>query len=79
MCLDVVSPDYIPSFCHVHYLLTNKAIWDNRCTFHSATYDHEGYGIREGYRACGVGERPYLDPNSTGRRQGWQHSEKNLY
>nr|A0A2Z6FZX4.1 RecName: Full=Alpha-ketoglutarate-dependent dioxygenase btcD; AltName: Full=Betaestacins biosynthesis cluster protein D [Neocamarosporium betae]BBE36499.1 putative alpha-ketoglutarate-dependent dioxygenase [Neocamarosporium betae] len=45
------------------------AIWDNRCTYHTATYDHEGYGIREGYRACGVGEKPYLDPNSTGRRE----------
>ncbi|KAF1355734.1 taurine catabolism dioxygenase [Lizonia empirigonia] len=50
------------------------AIWDNRCTFHSATYTmrDQGYGIREGYRACGVGERPYLDPNSTGRREAWQ-------
>ncbi|KAI9150203.1 taurine catabolism dioxygenase [Paramyrothecium foliicola] len=44
--------------------VNDVAIWDNRCTYHSATYDHEGFGIREGYRVCGVGEKPYLDPDS---------------
>jgi hypothetical protein len=72
MGLDVTYGDHIPTSCSLPSLLTATAIWDNRCTFHSATYDHEGYGIREGYRACGVGERPYLDPNSTGRREAWQ-------
>lgn len=79
MCLDVTCQDHIPLSCYMHRLLTNKAIWDNRCTFHSATYDHEGYGIREGYRACGVGERPYLDPDSTGRKEAWQRLEKSAY
>ncbi|KAK8134620.1 hypothetical protein PG984_006632 [Apiospora sp. TS-2023a] len=44
------------------------AIWDNRCTYHAATYDHDGYGIREGRRVCGVGEKPFLDPTSLSRR-----------
>lgn len=38
--------------------------------FHTATFDYvDGdYGERFGYRAVGLGERPYLDPNSTSRR-----------
>ncbi|KAJ9162229.1 Taurine catabolism dioxygenase [Coniochaeta hoffmannii] len=44
------------------------AIWDNRSVFHSATFDYDGYGDRFGNRAVGLGERPYLDPNSTSRR-----------
>ncbi|RYO84873.1 hypothetical protein DL766_001687 [Monosporascus sp. MC13-8B] len=41
------------------------AIWDNRSTFHTATYDIEGQGERFGNRAVGIGERPYFDPQST--------------
>ncbi|KAL2200206.1 hypothetical protein P885DRAFT_28571 [Corynascus similis CBS 632.67] len=46
------------------------AIWDNRSVFHSATFDYldGNYGERFGNRAVGLGERPYLDPNSTSRR-----------
>lgn len=44
------------------------AIWDNRCTFHCATFDFLGLGDRSGNRAVGCGERPYFDPNSTSRR-----------
>ncbi|KAK8129666.1 taurine catabolism dioxygenase [Apiospora kogelbergensis] len=44
------------------------AIWDNRCTYHAATYDHDGYGVREGRRVCGVGEKPFFDPKSQSRR-----------
>ncbi|KAK3352883.1 hypothetical protein B0T25DRAFT_195848 [Lasiosphaeria hispida] len=46
------------------------AIWDNRSVFHTAVYDYlDGpYGERFGNRAVGLGERPYLDPNSTSRR-----------
>lgn len=43
------------------------AIWDNRSVYHTATYDYEGK--RTGQRAVSVGERPYLDPNSTGRTE----------
>ncbi|KAJ5822722.1 hypothetical protein N7447_005062 [Penicillium robsamsonii] len=45
------------------------AICDNRSVFHAATSDHEGFGQRTGHRAVGLGERPYLDPNSTSRRE----------
>ena len=45
------------------------AIWDNRCTFHNATFDFEGLGDRAGNRAVSVGEKPFFDPGSTGRRE----------
>ncbi|KAJ5619663.1 taurine dioxygenase family protein [Penicillium lagena] len=45
------------------------AIWDNRCAFHSATFDYEGLGERYGHRAVGIGEKPYLDPNSVSRAE----------
>ncbi|PWZ02128.1 taurine catabolism dioxygenase [Testicularia cyperi] len=46
------------------------AIWDNRSTFHAATPDYFGLGEeRGGVRAVGIGERPYLDPNSISRLQ----------
>lgn len=43
------------------------AIWDNRSMYHTATYDYEG--PRQGQRAVSLGERPYLNPRSTGRRE----------
>ncbi|KAF4181157.1 hypothetical protein CNMCM8927_008614 [Aspergillus lentulus] len=43
------------------------AIWDNRCVFHAATLDHQGG--RQGYRATGLGERPFFDPESLSRRE----------
>lgn len=43
------------------------AIWDNRSVFHTATYDYDG--SRTGQRAVSLGERPYLDPESTSRRE----------
>jgi alpha-ketoglutarate-dependent taurine dioxygenase len=45
------------------------AIWDNRSTFHTATYDIEGYGERYGVRTVSVGEKPYFDPESKSRRE----------
>ncbi|KAG5359229.1 Alpha-ketoglutarate-dependent taurine dioxygenase [Yarrowia sp. C11] len=41
------------------------AIWDNRSTFHSATFDTEA-GDRLGHRVLSIGEKPYLDVNSKG-------------
>jgi alpha-ketoglutarate-dependent taurine dioxygenase len=43
------------------------AIWDNRSTLHCATYDYEEN--RAGDRVCSLGEAPYLDPASKGRRE----------
>lgn len=45
------------------------AIWDNRSAFHTATHDYEGLGERFGNRAVGIGEVPYLDPNSRSRTE----------
>ncbi|WVQ62898.1 uncharacterized protein L199_001047 [Kwoniella botswanensis] len=44
------------------------AIWDNRSTFHSATEDLDDVE-RVGTRSVSLGEKPYLDPKSTGRRE----------
>ncbi|KAJ9247690.1 hypothetical protein DTO207G8_7920 [Paecilomyces variotii] len=43
------------------------AIWDNRSTWHTATYDYED--ARAGDRVCSLGEAPYLDLRSKSRRQ----------
>ncbi|KPM38011.1 hypothetical protein AK830_g8552 [Neonectria ditissima] len=43
------------------------AFWDNRSVFHSATNDYDNLGDRVGHRAVGIGEEPYLDPQSQSR------------
>ena len=48
------------------------AIWDNRSVYHAATpdyFDIPEFGERKGNRAVSLGERPYLDSESTGRRE----------
>ncbi|KNG81033.1 hypothetical protein ANOM_010687 [Aspergillus nomiae NRRL 13137] len=45
------------------------AIWDNRSTYHAATWDYEDIGPRAGHRAVSLGEVPFYDPASTGRRE----------
>jgi hypothetical protein len=45
------------------------AIWDNRSVFHTATFDYEGLGERFGNRVVGIGERPFLDPNSKSKAE----------
>ncbi|KAF7551942.1 hypothetical protein G7Z17_g4681 [Cylindrodendrum hubeiense] len=49
------------------------AVWDNRCTFHTATMDYTGE--RKGIRITSVGEKPYLDPNSLSRREALRLAE----
>lgn len=50
--------------------VNDLAIWDNRSVYHAATPDyHEAFGEREGSRAVSLGERPYFDPLSTGRKE----------
>lgn len=44
------------------------AIWDNRATFHTATLDY-GNADRQGNRAVSIGEVPYYDEKSKGRRE----------
>ncbi|KAE8382511.1 putative alpha-ketoglutarate-dependent sulfonate dioxygenase [Aspergillus bertholletiae] len=45
------------------------AIWDNRSTYHAATWDYEEIGPRAGHRAVSLGEVPFYDPQSMGRRE----------
>ncbi|KAI8620355.1 alpha-ketoglutarate-dependent taurine dioxygenase [Chytriomyces sp. MP71] len=46
------------------------AVWDNRSSFHSATYDYDADEfVRLGERSASVGEKPYFDVASTSRRQ----------
>ena len=58
-------------FKHPYYLSDERmtAIWDNRSVFHTATFDYEGLGERFGNRVVGIGERPYLDPNSKSKSE----------
>lgn len=49
------------------------AIWDNRSVYHAATPDYvddPALGPRRGSRAVSLGEKPYFDPESVGRREG---------
>lgn len=52
------------------------AIWDNRSVYHTATYDLPEGAKRTGQRAVSLGERPYLDPQSTGRREALGLAQK---
>lgn len=45
----------------------DMAIWDNRSTWHCATYDY--VEARAGDRVCSLGEKPFLDKASKGRRE----------
>ncbi|KAI1331717.1 TauD-domain-containing protein [Xylariaceae sp. FL0255] len=50
--------------------VNDLAIWDNRSVYHAATPDlNPAYGERSGSRAVGIGERPYFDPQSSGRKE----------
>ncbi|OOF93265.1 hypothetical protein ASPCADRAFT_132972 [Aspergillus carbonarius ITEM 5010] len=44
------------------------AIWDNRATFHTGIFDYFPH-LRHGLRVAPQAERPYLDPQSTTRRE----------
>lgn len=43
------------------------AVWDNRSVWHTATYDYTD--PRAGDRVCSLGEAPYFEPSSKGRRE----------
>ena len=64
---DLVRPAYVVILSAMANGCT--AIWDNRSVFHTATFDYDGLGDRFGNRAVGLGEKPYLDPNSKSRRE----------
>ncbi|KAM0745699.1 alpha-ketoglutarate-dependent taurine dioxygenase [Meredithblackwellia eburnea MCA 4105] len=51
----------------------DMAIWDNRSTWHCASYDYSD--PRAGDRVCSLGERPYFDPASRSRREALGEEE----
>ena len=55
------------------------AVWDKCCIFHPATADHFGLGSHVDWRCMMMGEKPFLDPASTGRKAatgGWPYKPK---
>lgn len=57
---------------HIRHRWQNRndlAIWDNRSVYHTVPFGYQGQGPRTEQRAVGLGEKPYLDPNSKSRRQ----------
>ncbi|KAH8920393.1 taurine catabolism dioxygenase [Atractiella rhizophila] len=55
------------------------AIWDNRSTYHTATFDYKDK--RVGDRIVSIGEKPYFDPSSISRAQalGIKYPEQGAY
>ncbi|BGP49206.1 hypothetical protein JCM10450v2_005089 [Rhodotorula kratochvilovae] len=49
--------------------LNDVAIWSNTSSFHNVTVDYDGESAREGNRTVALGERPFFDPASKGRRE----------
>ena len=60
-------------------MVIDVAIWDNRSAYHNVTVDYKVEEVRKGDRVVSLGEKPYLDPNSTSRREalGLVHSYYN--
>jgi len=58
--------------------VNDLAIWDNRSVYHVATPDYldQNLGERTGQRAVSLGERPYYDEKSTGRREALAKAEE---
>lgn len=57
-----------------HWTPGTSAIWDNRTTIHTVSFDYEGE--RHGTRVSSLAEKPFFDPNSKSRAQalnldGW--------
>ncbi|KAJ5751660.1 Taurine catabolism dioxygenase TauD/TfdA [Penicillium odoratum] len=46
-----------------------SALWDNRITIHSASWDYEGSEPRHGTRVTSLAEKPFFDSNAPTRRE----------
>jgi len=55
-----------------HWTPGTSAIWDNRSTIHTVSYDYEGKVERHGTRVSSLAEKPFFDPRSQSRRQALQ-------
>lgn len=65
--------------------MNDLAIWDHRfvflfwpssSVFHTLTFDYEGLGERYGNRVVGMGEGPFLDPNSLSKTEDLERKAK---
>ena len=57
-----------------HWTPGTSAIWDNRTTIHTVSYDYDGE--RHGTRVSSLAEKPFYNPNSKSRAEalklaGW--------
>lgn len=50
-----------------HWTPGTSAIWDNRTTNHTVSYDYSGE--RHGTRVSSLAEKPFFDPASKGRAE----------
>jgi alpha-ketoglutarate-dependent taurine dioxygenase len=50
-----------------HWTPGTSAIWDNRSTIHTVSYDYAGE--RHGTRVSSLAEKPYYDEESKGRAE----------
>ncbi|KAK7991199.1 putative alpha-ketoglutarate-dependent taurine dioxygenase [Apiospora arundinis] len=55
--------------CRFKFTPGTSAIWDNRCTLHTASWDYENASERHGTRVTTLAEEPYYDEKATSRRQ----------
>lgn len=66
--LNQVCVHNIDMQCRFRWEKGSVALWDNRCSWHSATFDYDEE--RSGDRASSIGERPYFDPKSVLKSEG---------
>jgi len=52
-----------------HWTPGTSAIWDNRISIHSVSWDYEGKEDRHGTRVSSLAERPFFEPESKSRRE----------
>ncbi|KAL7940467.1 alpha-ketoglutarate-dependent taurine dioxygenase [Trichoderma barbatum] len=55
--------------CRFKFTPGTSAIWDNRCTLHTASWDYENAAERHGTRVTTLAEEPYFDEKGITRRQ----------
>ncbi|KZT52647.1 alpha-ketoglutarate-dependent taurine dioxygenase [Calocera cornea HHB12733] len=52
-----------------HWTPGTSALWDNRVSIHTVSWDYEGEYGRHGTRVSSLAEKPYFDPKSKSRRE----------
>ncbi|KZO92017.1 TauD-domain-containing protein [Calocera viscosa TUFC12733] len=52
-----------------HWTPGTSALWDNRTSIHTVSWDYEGEFGRHGTRVSSLAEKPFFDPSSKSRRE----------